>query len=97
MVLEYLSTSTVTLTFYVADEGNDSYAPQAVTLPSTSGQLTKYFFRPSAAKWKLLVAQFSSTVPFVLNFQGAIAYLRPWGSSAEYLPVPIFGGAGGEG
>jgi hypothetical protein len=97
MVLEYSSTSTVTLTFYVADEGNDSYAPEPVTLPSTGGQLTKYFFRPSAAKWKLLVAQFSSGVPFILNFAGATAYLRPWGSTAEYLPVPIFGVAGGEG
>jgi hypothetical protein len=97
MVCEYSSTSTVTLSFYVADEGNNSYAPQTFTLPSTSGQLTKYFFRPSAAKWKLLVAQFSSSVPFVMNFAGAIAYIRPWGSSAEYTPVPIFSGAGGEG
>jgi hypothetical protein len=96
-VVEYSSTSTVTLTFYVADEGNNSYAPQSITLPSTGGQLTKYFFRPSAAKWKLLIAQFSSTVPFILNLQGAIFYLKAWGSSAEYQPIPIFGGAGGEG
>jgi hypothetical protein len=96
-VVEYSSTSTVTLTFYVADEGNGSYAPQPGTLPSTGGQLTKYFFRPSAAKWKLLVAQFSSSVPFVMNFAGAIFYLKAWGSTSEYSPVPIFGGAGGEG
>jgi hypothetical protein len=96
-VVEYSSTSTVNLTFYVADEGNGSYAPQPVTLPSTSGQLTKYFFKPSAAKWKLLIAQFSSSVSFVLNFQGGCFYLRAWGSSAEYQPTPIFGEAGGEG
>jgi hypothetical protein len=96
-VVEYSSTSTVTLTFYVADEGNNSYAPQSITLPSTGGQLTKYFFRPSAAKWKLLIAQFSSTVPFILNLQGAIFYLKAWGSQSEYVPTPIFGGAGGEG
>jgi len=96
-VVEYSSTSTVTLTFYVADEGNGSYAPQPVTLPSTGGQLAKYFFRPSAGKWKLLTAQFSSSVPFILNFQGAIFYLKAWGSTSEYSPTPIFGGAGGEG
>ena len=96
-VVEYSSTSTVTLSFYVADEGNNSYAPQPVTLPATGGQLTKYFFKPSAAKWKLLVAQFSSTVPFILNFQGTCLYLRAWGSSGEYQPTPIFGSVGGEG
>jgi hypothetical protein len=96
-VVEYSSTSTVTLTFFVADEGNNSYAPQPIILPSTGGQLTKYFFKPSAGKWKLLIAQFSSIVPFVLNFQGAIFYLRAWGSSSEYAPTPIFGSAGGEG
>jgi hypothetical protein len=96
-VVEYSSTSTVTLSFYVADEGNNSYAPQTITLPSTGGVLTKYFFRPSAAKWKLLVAQFSSSVPFVLNLQGSIFYLRAWGSSGVYQTTPIFGESGGEG
>jgi hypothetical protein len=96
-VVEYSSSSTVTLSFFVADEGNSSYAPQTITLPSTGGQLTKYFFRPSANKWKLLTAQFSSSVPFVLNLQGAIFYLRAWGSSSAYVPTPIFGEAGGEG
>ena len=96
-VIEYSSTSTVTLTFFVADSGNNSYAPQPFTLPSTGGMLTKFFFRPSVGKWKLLVAQFSSSTSFVLNFQGAIFYLRPWGASSEYVPTPIFGGAGGEG
>ncbi len=96
-VVEYSSTSTVSIEFFVADEGNNSYAPQTITLPSTGGQLTKYFFKPSAAKWKLLTARFFSSVPFVLNFQGVIFYLRAWGSSGSYVPTPIFGEAGGEG
>ena len=96
-VVEYSSTAPVTLSFFVADTGNNSYAPLAVTLPSTNGQLAKYFFKPSAAKWKLLIAQFSSTVTFTLNFQGTCFYLRAWGSSGEYAPTLIFGGAGGEG
>jgi hypothetical protein len=95
--VEYSSTSTVTLSFYVADEGNGSYAPVPVTLPSTGGQLTKYFFKPSAAKWKLLVAQFQSSTPFILNFQGCVWSLRAWGSSGPYVPTQIFGEAGGEG
>ncbi len=97
MVCEYSSTSTITLTGFPVDEGNGSYGPIPITLPSTGGQLTKYFFRPSANKYKLLVWQFSSNVPYVLNFQGAIAYTRSWGSSSEYTPTPIFGSAGGEG
>jgi hypothetical protein len=97
IVLEYSSTSTVTLTSYAADEGNGSYGFSPVTLPSTSGVLTKYFFRPSANKYKLLVFQFSSTVPFILNFAGAVALQKSWGSTGAYEPTPIFGGAGGEG
>jgi hypothetical protein len=97
MVVEYSSTSTVTLNMYPADEGNNSYGPPTITLPSTSGQLTKYFFRPGPNKYKLAWFQFSSSVPFVLNFQGCIAYQRAWGSVGDYVPVPIFGSTGGEG
>jgi hypothetical protein len=97
VVLEYSSTSTVTLNMYPADEGNGSYGPPTITLPSTSGQLTKYFFRPGANKYKLMVFQFSSSVPFVLNFQGSIAMQKSWGSTGVYEQIPIFGGAGGEG
>jgi hypothetical protein len=97
MVIEYSSTSTVTLNMYPADEGNGSYGPPTITLPSTSGQLTKYWFRPGANKYKLAWFQFSSGVSFVLNFQGCIAFQKSWGSSAAYDEIPIFGGAGGEG
>jgi hypothetical protein len=97
MVIEYSSTSTVTLNMYPADEGNGSYGPPTITLPSTGGALTKYWLRPGANKYKLSWFQFSSTVPFILNFAGTIAFQKSWGSTGEYTPIPIFGGAGGEG
>jgi len=97
LVVEYSTNSTVTLTSYPADEGNGSYGFSPITLPSTGGVLTKYYLRPSANKWKLLVFQFSSTAPFQLNFQGFVAKTRSWGASAEYIQILPFGGAGGEG
>jgi len=97
MIVEYSANSTVTLTSYPADEGNGSYGFTAITLPSTSGQLTKYWLRPSANKWKLLVFQFSSASPFVLNFEGFCAKTKSWGSSGSYLPIQPFAGSGGEG
>jgi hypothetical protein len=96
-VIEYSSTSTITLNCYAADVGNGSYGPPTITLPSTGGQVTKYFFRPGANKWKLLWAQFSTTAPFQLNFEGTCFYIRSWGSSGEYQPVRIFSSSGGEG
>jgi hypothetical protein len=96
-VIEYSSTSTITLNCYAADVGNGSYGPPTITLPSTGGQVTKYFFRPGANKWKLLWAQFSTTAPFQLNFEGTCFYVRSWGSSGEYQPIRIFGSSGGEG
>ena len=97
MVCEYSSTSTVTLTGYVADEGNNSYAPPPIILPSTGGTLTKYFFRPGANKYKLIVWQFSSAVPFQINFEGFVCFQRSWGSSGGYQEIQPFGGAGGAG
>ena len=97
MICEYSSSNTISLTSYPADEGNGSYGFSPITLPSTGGVLTKYFFRPSANKWKLLVFQFTSTVPFQINFQGFCAKTKSWGSSAAYVPTLPFGGAGGEG
>jgi hypothetical protein len=97
MVCEYSSTSAVTLNILPADEGNGSYGPPTITLPATGGTLTKYWFRPGANKYKLAWFKFSSTVSFVLNFQGCIAYQKSWGDSGQYAPIPIFGGAGGEG
>lgn len=97
IVVEYSTNSTIALTCYPADEGNGSYGFVPITLPSTSGQLTKYWLRPSANKWKLLVFQFSATDPFVINFEGFCAKTKSWGSNGSYLPVHPFGGQGGEG
>jgi hypothetical protein len=97
LVVEYSTNSTIDLTCYPADEGNGSYGFVPITLPSTNGQLTKYFLRPSANKWKLLVLQFSSTTPFVLNFQGLVAMVKDWGSGGPYKPMQPFAGQGGEG
>ena len=95
--LEYSCNSPITLNLYPADTGNGSYGPPTLTLLSTGGALTKYFLRPGANKWKLLVANFSSSSPFILNFAGATFYCRAWGSTAEYQPMQIFAGEGGLG
>jgi hypothetical protein len=97
MVVEYSSNSTLTLTGFAVDEGNGSYGFSAITLPSTSGQLTKYWLRPPANKFKLMVFQFSSSNPFVLNFEGFSASIKAWGDSGPYHSVQPFGGSGGLG
>lgn len=98
IVVEYSSMQAVALTFVVADDDNNSYAPQPVTLPSTGGGVGKFFFKPTPAKWKLLQFQFSSTDPQLRVFlEGCIAYIKAWGVETEYLPVMIFAGNGGEG
>jgi hypothetical protein len=96
MVVEYSSTAAITLNCYPADSGNGSYGPATITLPP-SATLTKFWFRPSPNKWKLLVFNFSSTAPFNLNMQGGLCYIKAWGVEAEYLPVAVFGEDGGEG
>lgn len=97
MILEYSSSGTVTLTSYPDDTGNNSYGFQPISLPNTGGVLTKYFLRPSPNKWKLLVFQFTSATPFILNFEGFCAKTKSWGSTSEYAPIQPFGGAGGLG
>jgi hypothetical protein len=97
MVIEYSSTSTITLNMYPADEGNGSYGPPTITLPSTGGALTKYWLRPGANKGKLFWAQFSSSVSFILNFQGTIFFVKDWGASSGYREVCPFADTGGEG
>jgi hypothetical protein len=97
MVVEYAASSTVTLNCLVADADNGSYGPAVITLPSTSGAMTKYFFRTGANKWKLLWFQFVSTALFQLNFEGCVAYTKSWGSTGAYAPTRIFGSDGGEG
>jgi hypothetical protein len=97
-VIEYKSSAPVSLTLLAADSGNGSYGPPVVTLPSTSGQVTKYWFRFGANKWKLAWLQFQSTDPTMqINIEGCIAYTKSWGSQGAYVPTFIFGSAGGEG
>ena len=96
IVIEYSSTSTITMTGIAVDQGNGSYGFVPITLPA-SGQVAKYFLRPSANKWKLLWIQFQSSEPFQLNFQGFVCMVRDWGSTAPYSPVQPFGSTGGEG
>jgi hypothetical protein len=98
LVIEYTSSSEVTLTIIPADSGNGSYGPPAITLPSTGGEVTKYWLRPGANKAKWFQFQFQSTDPTMQIFiEGCVAYVKPWGSGEAYSPVPIFGGQGGEG
>ncbi len=98
LVIEYSSTQAIAFTGVVQDDNNDSYGPLPMTLPGTAGKTTKYFFRPSPNKWKLLSWQFQFTDPTVqIYLDGCIAYTRSWGSEEAYLPTPMFGEAGGAG
>lgn len=98
VTVEYSSEAAVNLSFIAADEGNGSYAPAAVTLPSTSGQITKYTFKVSANKWKLLEFQFQSTDPdMAIYLDGCVCQVRDWGATGPYKAVNPFAGGGGEG
>ncbi len=100
ITVEYSSSATVTLGFTAADSGNGSYAPNSITLPSTSGAATKYTTKVSANKWKWLQFSFASndrTLQIYLD--GFVVDVKDWGSNDAYRPVQPFapsGGAGGE-
>jgi hypothetical protein len=99
--IEYSSNAAITLTPIVVDEGNGSYAPNPVTLPSTGGQITKYRSLFSPAKWKLLQFQFTFSDPTALVYiEGMVVDCKDWGSTGEYRPVMVFsdkvGGEGGQ-
>ncbi len=96
LVVEYSAPSPITLNCYAADSGNGSYGPSTITLP-TQSTLTKYWIRPTANKWKLLVFNFSSTASFQLNVEGCVAYLKAWGSDGEYAPIGMLDEQGGGG
>jgi hypothetical protein len=96
--IEYKSNATITLTPIVADSGNGSYAPAAVTLPSTSGGTAKFRSWFSPNKWKLMQFQMAFTDPTALVFiQGFEVDCRDWGSAGEYAQVSPFGEEGGFG
>ena len=97
MTVEYQSQAPCTLSFIPADEGNGSYAPVNVTLPSTGGAVAKFTFKPSQNKWKLLQAQFQTTDPaFALYLEGTIVNTADWSGEA-FKPIHLFAPAGGTG
>lgn len=89
--LEYISTAPVTLSF-VVDTGNGSYAPIAITLPSSGGTQTKFRVTPTPNKWKLISFKATSTAPVVIFQEGMEVWTRSWGSSAEYSKIKPFAG-----
>jgi hypothetical protein len=98
VAVEYSSKAVVSLSFIAADEGNGSYAPAAVTLPATGGQITKYFFKPSPNKYKLMQVQIQSVDPSLqVYLQGLICYQKAWGSEQAYAQILPFASDGGEG
>lgn len=98
LVLEYSCQSPITLTGIAADEGNGSYGFPAITLPSTGGQITKYFVRPAPNKWKLLQFQWTFSDPTAqVYIDGCCGKVKAWGSDQEYQAVPMFAAEGGQG
>jgi hypothetical protein len=96
--VEYKSSAAVTLTSIAADTGNGSYAPVSVTLPSTSGIPTKYTFKVSPNKWKMMWLQFQSKDPAMeIYLEGFVIQAKPWGSQNPFIPVQPFSKSGGLG
>lgn len=96
--LEYTSSAPITLTFIVADAGNGSYPPLAITIPSSGGASTKYNIDVSANKWKWLQFQFQSSDPtFQVFLDGFVVLAKDWGSEQEYRKVQPFAPSGGYG
>lgn len=95
---EYRSAETVTVSFSAADEGNGSFAPQPLTLPATGGLITKFTTKVTPNKWKLLQVEFQSTdEELQVYHDGCSLSSKPFGSDAQYTPVPLFTPAGGRG
>jgi hypothetical protein len=100
ITLEYAAQGYTTVSFFAADEGNGSYAPNPLTLPPTGGSLTKWKSNVSVNKYKLLQIGFSGPIAagLIVNLDGTSLNARDWGSSASYRPTNPFGGnVGGEG
>jgi len=98
MVVEYSSNAPVYLTMIAADADNASYGALPITLPFTGGVITKYWFRPTANKFKLAWFQFQSTdATMQINLDGFIVFLKSWGSAGGYVLTQPFASQGGEG
>jgi hypothetical protein len=96
--VEYSSMGTTNLTFIAVDEGNGSYAPASVILPSTLGLATKYTFKVSPNKWKWLQMEFSSSDPNLqVYLEGFAIEAKAWGSPESYATMLPFASGGGEG
>jgi len=98
--IEYQSNSNITITPVVADVNNGSYAPPAITLPTTGGKLTKLRGLWGPSKFKLMQFQISITSDLTaqVNLDGFSMNIRPWGSNVEWQAVnPFSGEAGGFG
>jgi len=96
--VEYAASTSVLLTFIAADVNNGSYAPDAVTLPSTGGQITKYTFKVSQNKFRLMWMQFASTdITMQVFLEGFIVQAKAWGSTKTFEPIAPFKASGGHG
>jgi len=91
MNLEYISSAPITLTFSV-ESGNNSIAPQPITIPSSSGTQAKLLLTPTYNKWKLIGFSASCAAPMRLFIEGLEVWCRAWGSSAEYRKMRPFAG-----
>ena len=92
MNLEYISTQPITLTFSV-ESGNNSIAPQPITIPSSGGTQAKLLLTPSFNKWKLIGFSAACAAPARLFLDGLEIWVRAWGSSAEYRKLRPWGGS----
>jgi len=98
VTIEYASKYAVTMDFIAADVGNESYAPQPITLPSTGGKVDKFTTKLTPNKWKLLQVKFASTDYAMQIYQdGCVIETKSWGNESLYAPVPMFRPAGGRG
>jgi hypothetical protein len=89
--IEYISTAPATLSF-VVDTENGSYAPAAITLPSSGGTQTKVWFTPTTNKWKLISFNLTSTAPITVFNEGQEFWVKSWGASSEYRKMKPFAG-----
>jgi hypothetical protein len=96
--VEYTSLMPFALTFIAADEGNGSYAPPGVTIPSSAGQPTKYTFKVGPNKWKWMQFEYTANDPNLQVFlEGFSIEAKEWGVQTEYQTLLPFASGGGEG
>ena len=96
--IEYSCDSGATVSFVAADANNGSYAPNAIVLDATAGEITKFTTKVSPNKWKLLQTEFSFTDPSLqVYLEGCVLSCKPWGSTGTFQPLPMFRPSGGKG